>query len=456
MRNLPIITLVAVLAGCANHAKQAIALYETGDYAGAKRAAVEGLQAHPDDDALWGMRVRAAVALGDRREIRAAYGSYRTQRGEDDRELVRDLAIATLGQALASPSAKLKLTAIETIAAAQLEVFAEAVTMRMDDNDDRVVAAAAIAVLHAHPQAPQIADDMLRSEDPEARRIVVDGIGRKVGAIAARELRAAVLDPDPRVRIAAIRWLGTLRDREAFEVIARQLRHPDVAVRAVAASALAKIGIGNLGALGKQALGDQALAVRLAGIELLVAAKRSDELVAIAQRDTDPMVALEAAIAAKRTDLAAPALERAIKSDDWTDRAGAANSAARALGTEQATELARRLVNDTDGRVRLAAGRVLAHAGQRDAAVAVFVAALSAPDLAIDAAGELAELGDQRGIDLIDAALSDAQRPVDQRMAAITAHRSARVVTPGLIAAIADPSSTVRVAAAAVLIALSA
>ncbi|MGE0547818.1 MAG: HEAT repeat domain-containing protein [Kofleriaceae bacterium] len=455
MRKLLVISLVAAVGACANHAKQSIKLYEAGDYAASARAADQGLAAHPGDEGLWQMRVRSAVALGDRDGIATSYASYRTQLGEDDRELMRELAIATLEQALASPSAKLKLAAIETIAAARIERLADAVTMKMDDSDDRVVAAAAIAVLRAHPQAPQIADDMLHSEDPEARRIVVDGIGRKVGAVALRELRLAVADPDPRVRIAAIRWLGSLKDRDAVELLMRQLRHPDAAVRAVAASSLAKIGIGNLPSLGNQALADQALAVRLAGIELLVAARRTEELVALAQHDADPMVALEAAIAANRPDLASPVLERAIKSDDWTDRAGAVNSVMRAVGAATATEVARRLVADPDGRVRLAAGRVLAHAGQRDAAIAVFVAALADPELAIDAASELAELADSRGLTALDAGVRDLARGSAQRTAAVAAHRSARVITPGLVAAIADPSSTVRVEAAAVLVALT-
>src|SRR5215510_16527538 len=98
--------LLGWLAGCVNHAQQAIALYETGDYAAAARAADAELAAHPGDEALWQMRVRAALAQGDAAGVAKTYAAYRTQlEGEDDRELLRDLVIATLGQALESPSA---------------------------------------------------------------------------------------------------------------------------------------------------------------------------------------------------------------------------------------------------------------------------------------------------------------------------------------------------------------
>nr|MBA3397133.1 HEAT repeat domain-containing protein [Deltaproteobacteria bacterium] len=329
------IGLVAValltLASCANRAKQTTSLYEAGDYAGAAREADAELAKHPKDDDLWRMRIRAALALGDAAGVARAYASYRAQHDEDDAELLTDLATATLGQALASPSAKLKISAIDAVASNELYVLAEQVAERMGDDDDRVAASAAVAVLRGFPQAPGVASDMLRSEDPEARRIAIDGIGKKVGAIAAADLHKAAADPDPRVRRTAIRWLGVIKDKEAPPLLERNLRHPDEGVRAAAASALARIGTGDLAGFAKRALADKTLAVRLAGIELLVAAKRNDELLALAA-DADPMVAAEAAIAVKRSDLATRAVERATTAELWTIRAGAANTAVRAGG----------------------------------------------------------------------------------------------------------------------------
>ena len=444
-----------VFAACANHAQQAVALYETGDFAGAARAADSGLAAHPGDEGLWQMRVRAALAQGDAPGLAGAYASYRGRLGgDDDKQLLADLAVATLGQALASPSVKLKIAAIDAVAAAELEVLADQVARRMTDDDDRVVAAAAIAVLRGDPSAPHAAGQMLHSEDAEARRIAVDGIGRKVGKLALGDLEVAAGDPDPHVRRTAIRWLGQLKDDGALELLTKRLRDPDAAVRAAAASALAKIGLGNLGELGKQAVGDPALAVRLAGIELVAAAHDTALLAALAG-DPDPIVAAEAAIAHGGGELAARAIDRAASAEEWTIRAGAANLAMRALGKPVVVVLATRLAGDRELAVRLAAARVLAHGGDRQAAAAIFAAALHDPDHGLQAAIDLADQDDARGVQALDAAVRDAEHGPVARAAAAGAHRTAHRITPGLVGALADDNAVVRVEAAAALAVLS-
>ncbi|HVK89642.1 MAG TPA: HEAT repeat domain-containing protein, partial [Kofleriaceae bacterium] len=327
------LVLLLTLAACASRNKQSVALYEKGDYAGAARAAEEGLAAHPKDEGLWQMRIRAALAQGDRDGIAKAYAGYHDAIRADDRDLLRELAIATIEQALASPSVKMKVAAIQAVEANELHALADVVAERMEDNDDRVAGAAAIAILRGYQQAPELASQLLRSEDAEARRIVIEGIGKKVGKLAAADLQAAASDPDPRVRRAAIRWLGQLKITAAAAVLARRLKDPDEGVRAAAASSLARLGTGDLPAFAKRALEDRALAVRLAGVELLAAAKRTDDLVRLAETDADPLVAAEAAISVKRADLAARALDRALADDRWAMRAGAANVAVRAVGT---------------------------------------------------------------------------------------------------------------------------
>src|SRR5690606_17879783 len=226
MRRIALALALLAPIACANRAKKSIALYESGDYAGAARAADEGLASHPDDDNLWAMKVRASVALGDREAIARAYEDYVARRGEDDKELLRDLATATLGQALASPSVKMKIAAIEAIERIEIHALTDQVAESMGDDDDRVAAAAAVAVLRGIPGAPQVADDLLRSENPEARRIVVDGIGRKIGKLAVADLEKAADDSDPRVRRAAIRWLGMIEDQNAAPLLTRRLRDP--------------------------------------------------------------------------------------------------------------------------------------------------------------------------------------------------------------------------------------
>ena len=439
--------------GCAQRARQSITLYEAGDYAGAARAADAGLAAHPNDSALWRMRIRAALALGDAGGVASAYETYRGRYGGDDESLLRDLATATLGQALASPSAKLKITAIEAVASAELHALADQVAERMGDEDDRVAASAAVAILRGYPQAPQVVDDMLRSEEPEARRIAVEGLGKKVGALALDDLRKAADDADPRVRRAAIRWLGQLKDKQAPPLLAPQLGHADEGVRAAAVHALVRLGAGDLPALAKQALADSSLPVRLAGVEVLRALKAAAELTALAE-DPDPMVALEAAIAAVNPALAQRALERAAAAPQWTIRAGAANMAARAVDRTHAVLVAKRLAGDPQLGVRLAAARSLASAGDRAAALELFAAAL-ATDPTVSAATDLARLGDERGVRALEAAVRDPAHGADRRAAAAAAHVTARHITPGLVAALADASGVVRVEAAAALVALA-
>jgi HEAT repeat protein len=449
---LAALALVAA-AACANHARPAVTLYEAGDYAGAARAADAGLAAHPGDPGLWQMRVRAALAQGDGPGVARAYAAYRASRGGDDATLVRELAIATLGQALGSPSARLKIAAIVAVEAAELEQLSEQVAARMSDADDRVVAAAAVAVLRGFPGAPQVASEMLHSEEPQARQIAVDGIGKKVGKLAAADLERAAADPDPQVRRAAIRWLGELKDGDALGLLTQALSDRDDGVRAAAAGALARLGAGDLVALGTRALGDRALAVRLGGIAVLVAAHRPQARAALTALidDLDPVVATQAALAAGGGPPAHKAIERAAIDAAWAVRAGAANLAVRALGKPGGLALARRLASDPEPAVRLAAARVLIAGGDRAAAVAIFAAVLASPDHDVDAAVDLASAEDPRGLAALDAAVRDPARAPTARAAAAAAHRAARHITPGLVAALADASGAVRVEAAAAL-----
>jgi HEAT repeat protein len=456
MRRSLFVVLSVIAASCANHAQRSIALYEAGDYAGARRAADEGLAAHPDSDDLWAMRLRAALALGDADLVANTYETM-TKHDVENRPLMRELAVATLGQALASPSARLKVMAIEAIAQSELHELTEQVFQALGDDDDRVAAAAASAVLKGHPQAPQIADEMLRSENAEARRIAVDGVGKKVGKLAVADLEKAADDHDAKVRRTAIFWLGSIKDKDGVEILTRRMRDPDDSVRAAAATALARIGIGNLEALGKKALSDHALAVRLAGIDLLVAAHRDDEIVQLVS-DADPMVAVEAAVAVRKShpELGPKAIERALAAEEWTVRAGAANQLVSAVGKQAALGYAKTLAGDHELSVRLAAARVLAHTGDPASARQIFAAALEDADHGTQAAADLGALGDEAGLSALSRFVRDIKgRSPEQRGEAASAHRTAHRVTPGLVAALADPNGLVRVEAAATLAALS-
>jgi len=443
--------------GCAGRARESLSLYEAGDYAGAARSADQGLAQHPNDEDLWGMRIRAALAQGDAPAIATAWQSYTaTREGESDKALARELAIATLSQALASPSVKMKIVAIQAIEAAEIQALADRVAERMEDDDDRVVAAAAIAIIHGgYQQAAGAAQSLLASDNAEARAIVIEGIGRKVGALALDDIEKAASDPDARVRRVAIRFLGSLRDANAVALLTRRMKDPDESVRAAAASALARIGAGDLVAAGKQALADHSLAMRLAGIELYVAAKQTDALLPLAESDPDATLAVEAAIAVRRPELATRALDRAAADERFTIRRGAANLAVRAVGKEAARGVLGKLAKDPEPGVRLAAARALLHSGDAATAVPILVDALGNVEFAISAAQDLAAEGNARGFAVLDATARDANADPALRLAAVIAHRGAHRITPGLVAALADPNGLVRAEAAAALVALA-
>ena len=77
MRRALAIVSVLSLSACANRTQQSVTLYEKGDYAGAAREADNGLASHPDDDGLWQMRIRSALALGDADSVAKSWQLYR-------------------------------------------------------------------------------------------------------------------------------------------------------------------------------------------------------------------------------------------------------------------------------------------------------------------------------------------------------------------------------------------
>jgi HEAT repeat protein len=93
----------------------------------------------------------------------------------------------------------------------------------------------------------------------------------------------------------------------------------------------------------------------------------------------------------------------------------------------------------------------MVQAGDKEGARRVFAAALEHPDQGVQAAADLAALGDDAGKQALSKLVHDPKRSADQRIAAAFAHLSAHRVTPGLVAALADANGLVRVQAAAAL-----
>jgi HEAT repeat protein len=379
LRKTPWLVLVALLMACASAgAKRARALYDRGDYAGAVKVADAELATAPGDDDLWRVRIRAALAAGDAPGALASYLGWR--KGDDhDRALLRDLAFDTIDAGLRAPSAAIQVQAIQAVEELEIHDLSFAVAEQMGDDDDVVAAAAAIAILRGYAQAPQVATEMLSSEDPAARAIAVTGIGKKVGRFAADDLRAATADPDARVRRAAVVALSEQGDAATIELL-RTLAVKDPAgdVRANALAALAKRRPDAV--LGARALGDSFLGARLAAVELLAAAKDRgaiDRLLTSA----DLPVALRAARAASWNRKGATiALDRALTDVEWTTRAAALGAMSSIVDKAGALTRARHAAKDPSVDVRLAAGRALVTADAPTEAAPIFAAVLAPPE----------------------------------------------------------------------------
>lgn len=445
----------AGLAGCGSSAaRQARTLYDKGDFAGAARLADQKLVGHTDDDELWGVRIRALLAQGDGHAVADAYDQYRHARGGDDKDLLSDMAIATLGQGLQSTSIDVRVETIGWIERLELEPLAQDVMDQMESDDDRVAAAAAVAVVHGHPQAPYLLEQLQHSDDPIARAIAIQGIGRKVGSRAEQDLLAAMADTEAAVRAAACDALSNLTDDQSTRSLSEAQGDADPGVRTAAARALAVRGVGDLSAFARTALADTEPGVRVAGVALLVRANDVAGLQGLAN-GTDPILAVHAAGALAQTDptSATHAIDMALASDQAPARAAAVNTMEAALGADAAISRAHVVLADPDVAVRLAAARLLAYAKQLDDAMPVIVAALDGPER-LSAAADLAHLGDDRGMTVLSSAVLDSAKANERAKAALM-HGSAHRITPGLVAALADPSGQVRVMAAYQLISIA-
>lgn len=434
-------------------------LVDRGDYRGATDYTAAELAKRPDDAGLHRVRLRALLGLGDAAGAVADYRAWRERAGGgDDAPALRTMALTTLWQGLRAPSVALKVAAIRAIEAEEIEALAEDVGRAMGDDSDQVAAAAAVAVLRAYPQAPEVATQMLGSDDPLARAIALEGIGRKVKGLAADDLRPLAADADPRVRTVAAAYLGTLGDRADGERLVALASDPEASVRAAALRGLAtraRPDVPGQDEAARHGLADEQLAVRLAAVELTGRRGGPTALAALASH-ADPMVAIAAARLAGDRAAAATAIERGVASADPAIRIGAVNALSSALGKDGARTRAAGLVGDATPAVRVAAARALAYGGERDGAITVLAAlaadAGAALKIRADAAAELHRLGDARGATILASLAAGAD--ADGRAQVVAAHVAAGVVTPGLWAALADEQAGTRIDAAAALLAL--
>jgi len=353
-----------------------------------------------------------------------------------------------------------KLAAIQAAERLDLAPLADSVSERLEDDDPAVSAAAAVAILRWHPDAPEVATRSLQSDDPRARAIAVEGIARKVGDYARADLIPLFRDPDARVRralVSAIWKFATADDVDKIKAIASG--DDDGSVRAAALRALANKDFAGALELGRAALRDDFLGARLAGLALLDrrgGKPANDELTGVAAGD-DLFLALRAAVALNRRGhqgRTLPIATRAATSDSWSVRAAAMNAIAQVATKDEALPLIRTALLDEHVSVRLAAARALVRFKEIEDARTALVAALqSESDSAkVQAAIDLVRIEDKRGRAALDE-LAQAASP-DTRQQAVRALLQVGDATDGLVRAMADESPEVRIIAAEVALTL--
>lgn len=455
----PLLLLLPLLAAAAcgppPEARRAQRLLAAGRVAEAEQLADRELARFPKQPLLWRVKIQAAFARRDPARAVALYREWVALRGAPDRDALRAMAMSTLWQALRTPSPAIRLRAVQIAERLELEPLADEVMRRMGDDDPAVRAAAAVAVLRAHPDAPRIATDALSSDRAEARAIAVEGIARKVGRRALPDLVPRLRDPDARVRRAAVRAVAPLAPARVLADILRMARRdPAGPVRAEALRAAADRGAPGIVPAAVAALRDPYLGARLAAVAAL--ARRAGAEATARLRPLvsggDPLVALRAAAALARRDrdpgAVVAAATAALAQPAWPIRAAALN-ALPADGGNPAVAAARRAASrDPEVRVRLAAARALVRLGARDDARATLAAVLAGDDddARIEAAIDLARLGDSRGGPAL-AALAEAASPLTRRRA-VRALRYLGEPSDALAGALADEDAEVRVTAA--------
>jgi len=459
---LSVALLAASVTACGSAppgARRAEKLLQRGDYEAAERTADDELSRFPKHPTLWRIKIQAAMGRGDNAQATKAYATWRNLRGADDRSMLRTMAKTTLWQALRTPSARINAKSIRIIERLEIEALAKEVAEKILDDNDLVAAAASVALLRSNPAAPRVATDLLVSDDPEARAIVVEGIGRKIGERARADLLPALADPDARVRRAAVIAIGAMKsDADTARLQAIAAGDPEGTVRAAALHALAEGERKDVSQAAERALTDSYLGARLAAVSLLARGGKAavPELERLASSD-DLFVALRAAVALHKAggpSRLAP-VERALAAEPWGVRVAAIAALLELADGRTARERLVPLLRDERAEVRIAAARALLGFGPDEHAAGVLVAELGSDNesVRLSAAIELARLRDARGVQALAQLIRSAEPST--RSAAVRAHLQAQRITPELVAALADVSGEVRLDAAETLLQLT-
>ncbi|HEX6835598.1 MAG TPA: HEAT repeat domain-containing protein, partial [Polyangia bacterium] len=319
---------------------------------------------------------------------------------------VRHEAEAVVWSAMGAPAPEVRAHATRIVADVADPTLDRGLGPRLGDPSPSVRATAAVALVKDVPAAADVLRAILDGDDAAAKVIAIDAIG----ALDDGKPRLAKLaaDGDVRVRARVATAIAQWKPDEARALLDTLARDPDAGVRGQALAALGRYG--DESALGEiaQALDDPSLAVRLAALGALVHLGHDavgNRLLALGSpSEKDRYVALRAAVQLShvgRERAALPAVRAAADDRDPAVRVAAMNAAGE-LGAD-GYALATAHLRDPDLDVRLAAARAVIAAGPHEPAIAPLVGALATPRR-LDAADELARLGDQRGFSTLEAA----------------------------------------------------
>jgi len=436
--------------------RHAQALLDHGDYEGAERAAERELEKAPKDPALWRIRIQAPMERGDGARAVEHYMRWHRIRRHYDNHAMRALAVAALRQGLGDASPKVRAQAVGAATRLRVASLRDEVEGLIRDPDERVAAAAAVALISKSSKARERAAALLGSKDEGVRARVITGIGREVEARS--DLLRALADPSPLVRRAAVAALGARkRGLESMKLVEIARKDADGTVRAEALAALAhkkcKCAMDAVG----PALADDYLGARLASLTILArqGGVGRARLAGLASSD-DLYIALRAAVLLGKAGGDPPTdnLERSLRSTKWGVRAAALNALAEIVSEQRALELVSDALVDERMEVRLIAARVLVRLGRPGRAMQTFQSALESPDerLRLKAAAQLLRIDDDQG----SKALGDLTKSsnVATRRSAAGAFAQADNVTLTLVGILADEAAEVRIAAAAALLGL--
>jgi HEAT repeat protein len=225
--------------------------------------------------------------------LRAGLGEQILEGGPGLAALTRDPEVtSSLVTALRSPEATVRCMAAAMLGRTSVEGGGPPLVRLVDDDPDATVRAAALdalAVLGGPPTAAAAAEARLGDPDPRVRVAAVRALGAiapNPGSIEAiPRIDELAEDPDPSVR-AAMAWLfGTIGlDADAEAIVAALLDDRDGAARVAGLKALRDLGRSVPSGIARLLLTDPSPAVRAAAIEAIAASGElgtwSDEAIA--------------------------------------------------------------------------------------------------------------------------------------------------------------------------------